>query len=784
MFRFSTRFAALLAVCITLSQSHPAMAGTVRFATHVRPTATAAGHAIGTSIAARGAIQLTPFSSALFAGDSFFGTASLQNPNGDPLAGAAVQFTIFGGPNAGNPGSGPAVTDADGLAGFDYMSTRNGVDSLVATFVDASGTLQTSNVITVEWAGGDDCPAFTAPTPADRSTVVVHAGDPIALDVRATDANPGDTVTLAALGLPASATFSPGEGNPASGSFRWTPSYADLGRHVLTFNASDNAAAACTTSTGVTIDVQCPLNNRAPEFTAPACGATVVTLAGQLVTLPVAVRDADTGDAVTLTASGPGALVAVTPGNPASGRYEWRTGAADIGVHVITLTATDRCGGTSDCSTTVRVDDPQVCPRFIAPTPAEGAVLAATAGAEFSLPVRAADANAGDRLTLSVDGAPAVTFTTSPGNPVDGTLLWAPTRADLGQHAITFTVIDHAATPCAVSRTVQVLVACPAGNAAPVFTAPACGATLEAAAGQPLSFPVAAADPDAGDAVTLAMTGAGALTIVPGNPPTARFDWTPAAADSGSRTLAFTATDRCSLTTRCEVTVHVMANRPPDGSAVRPSISVLWPANHKLVPVTLTGATDPDGDSVRVEITGITQDEPLTGGKGAECGDAVIAAGVPSLRAERSGDNGRVYEIRYRATDGRGGFCEGAVHVCVPHDNGSGGGCVDDGQRFSSLGLCGPSSSAVMNPVTAVSLDVADLSSRDVTLEYALPADADVRIAVYDITGRRLALLEDARRAQGTYAVTWHAGGLARGVYYCRMTAGDRTVTRAVVLAR
>ncbi len=36
----------------------------------------------------------------------------------------------------------------------------------------------------------------------------------------------------------------------------------------------------------------------------------------------------------------------------------------------------------------------------------------------------------------------------------------------------------------------------------------------------------------------------------------------------------------------------------------------LWPPNHKLVAITLTGATDPDGDPLTWTITGVTQDEP------------------------------------------------------------------------------------------------------------------------------------------------------------------------------
>ena len=59
------------------------------------------------------------------------------------------------------------------------------------------------------------------------------------------------------------------------------------------------------------------------------------------------------------------------------------------------------------------------------------------------------------------------------------------------------------------------------------------------------------------------------------------------------------------------------------------------------------------------------------------------------MRAERSGaGDGRVYEVRFVADDGRGGQCRGAVRVCVPHDRGRGSTCVDEGPLVDSTGPC------------------------------------------------------------------------------------------------
>jgi len=116
---------------------------------------------------------------------------------------------------------------------------------------------------------------------------------------------------------------------------------------------------------------------------------------------------------------------------------------------------------------------------------------------------------------------------------------------------------------------------------------------------------------------------------------------------------------------------------------------MLWPPNHKFVDVSVVGVTDPDGDPVAIAITSITQDEPLNGGgSGNTCPDATgVGTATASLRAEREGSgDGRVYHLSFTGDDGRGGRCTGSVTVCVPHDQGQGRMCVDQGPLVDSTG--------------------------------------------------------------------------------------------------
>ena len=107
--------------------------------------------------------------------------------------------------------------------------------------------------------------------------------------------------------------------------------------------------------------------------------------------------------------------------------------------------------------------------------------------------------------------------------------------------------------------------------------------------------------------------------------------------------------------------------------------------------VTVSGAIDPDGDTVTLTIDSVTQDELLNGtGDGDTSPDAVKGAtsNTVQLRAERDGSgNGRVYRLRVSADDGRGGTCGKTVTVGVPHDKGKGATAIDSGDTFDSFGL-------------------------------------------------------------------------------------------------
>jgi hypothetical protein len=75
------------------------------------------------------------------------------------------------------------------------------------------------------------------------------------------------------------------------------------------------------------------------------------------------------------------------------------------------------------------------------------------------------------------------------------------------------------------------------------------------------------------------------------------------------------------------------------------------------------------------------------------------------------------------------------------------------------------------------------------TVPFALPRGGEVEIAVYDLSGRRVALIERGRRGAGEFERPWNGtddGGkpLASGVYFLRLRAGGLEAVRKIVILR
>jgi formylglycine-generating enzyme required for sulfatase activity len=124
------------------------------------------------------------------------------------------------------------------------------------------------------------------------------------------------------------------------------------------------------------------------------------------------------------------------------------------------------------------------------------------------------------------------------------------------------------------------------------------------------------------------------------------------------------------------VTVEVTDTTAPSLSPV-PSMTILWPPNHKLVPVTIqANAFDNGGGTIVLDVNVTSSELPDTDGDGNTIPDYYIDSvdnetGIIELRlrSERSGKgDGRTYTITITATDESANQSVAVVEIIAPHD--------------------------------------------------------------------------------------------------------------------
>jgi len=71
------------------------------------------------------------------------------------------------------------------------------------------------------------------------------------------------------------------------------------------------------------------------------------------------------------------------------------------------------------------------------------------------------------------------------------------------------------------------------------------------------------------------------------------------------------------------------------------------------------------------------------------------------------------------------------------------------------------------------------------TIQYALPAQSQVNLTVYDMLGQRVAtLLSGQVQSAGSHSVNFDASNLSSGVYIYRLQAGSQSITRKMILLK
>ncbi|MDP1569776.1 MAG: Ig-like domain-containing protein [Vicinamibacterales bacterium] len=621
-------------------------------------------------------------------------TLIASDVDGDPLT-----FTITGG-----PANGTAVLVGNVLT-YTPAADFHGTDTVTVQVSDGQGGVTTATVTIIV------TPVNDAPVIADQS-VTTPEDTPIDVPLGATDVD-GDTLAYTITSGPANGTVA-----IVDGVLTYTPAPNFNGTDSVTVEVSDGAGGTATAT--ITIIV-------APVDDPPSVSdQTVTTPEDTPIAIAIGASHPDGNPLSYAIVSGPAHGTAVLTG----GSIDYTPAADFHGTDTFTVLVTDDKGGSATATITIIV------------TPVNDAPVIADQGVEtpedtpVDVTLGATDVD-GDTLTYTVLSGPVDGTVVI----VDGVLTYTPEADFHGTDEVTVQVSDgQGGTATAVITIIVTPV-----NDAPV----AVNDAASVIAGAAVVIDVLANDTDAdGDTLSVASvsTPANGTAVVGVD---GRITYTPAPGFVGTDAFTYIATDGQLQSAPATVTITVLpSNQAPFcGDAYGSPQFIAWPPNHRVVPISILGIVDPDGDTLTLTVDSIWQDEPTnTQGDGNTNVDGgVLPDGQPWVRAERMGDgDGRVYEIRFTATDPSGAACSGTVFIGVPHDQ-RGTPPVDSGVRYNSMtgepvapgGGGGDTTPPVIDPAPNQTVSTTDPDGQAVS--YAAPsatgADGPVTVACAPASG-------------------------------------------------
>jgi hypothetical protein len=157
--------------------------------------------------------------------------------------------------------------------------------------------------------------------------------------------------------------------------------------------------------------------------------------------------------------------------------------------------------------------------------------------------------------------------------------------------------------------------------------------------------------------------------------------------------------------------------------------------------------------------------------------------------------------------DGTSYFANGSGVLAEVSISQSGGGLLEGKFAMTAVVAADPGANLVSITSSGTTLNSqsssSDITSSDFSLgqnypnpfnpstriTFTVQKDAQVRLAVFDITGREVGRLVDQFQTKGTYSVAWNSsenrrGQLASGTYFARLQVGDKVVTCKMLLTK
>jgi len=320
--------------------------------------------------------------------------------------------------------SGMSIDTNTGVISWTPTSAQDD-DHAVTVQVSDGQNGTASQSFTVQVIGANVAPAIS-------STPVLYAVAETSYHYTVNASDPdGDALTYSLHTAPFGMSI-----NANTGAIDWTPSSAQEGDHAVTVQLNDGQGGSASQS--FTVQVTEP--NVPVIISTPVLEATSDSLYQYLVLA----TDPD-GDVLTFSLEYEPSGMSI---DTSTGLINWIPSIAQKGQHRVRVRVRDGDGYRAEQWVSIDVTGPNSAP-VISSSP----VLQANAESQYYYGIAASDSD-GDALTYSLDVAPSgMTFNAEYARVID----WAPTSAQIGDHAVTVQVSDGNGGSVTQAFTVQVL---------------------------------------------------------------------------------------------------------------------------------------------------------------------------------------------------------------------------------------------------------------------------------------------------------------------------------------
>ena len=103
---------------------------------------------------------------------------------------------------------------------------------------------------------------------------------------------------------------------------------------------------------------------------------------------------------------------------------------------------------------------------------------------------------------------------------------------------------------------------------------------------------------------------------------------------------------------------------------------------------------------------------------------------------------------------------------------------------WDQMNAVGDGTGSVLPSIMNLSQNYPNPFNARTIIKYALPSNTKTRLEIYNLIGQKVATLVDGNELAGIHTVEWNADNYSSGLYFYKLTTGDKTITKRMTLLK